>query len=90
MLKKKESNLHQRRWLEFLKVYDMSVHYNPGKANEVVDAPSRLSMGSLAHVEEEKKDLVNDDHKLARLGFHLMIISDIGVIVQNRQNHLLK
>ncbi|KAH0784218.1 hypothetical protein KY290_003816 [Solanum tuberosum] len=25
----KELNLHQRRWLEFLKDYDMSVHYHP-------------------------------------------------------------
>ena len=51
----KELNLCQRRWLEFLKDYDMSVHYNPGKANVLVDALSRLSMGSVAHVEEKKK-----------------------------------
>ncbi|WMV50720.1 hypothetical protein MTR67_044105 [Solanum verrucosum] len=35
--------------------YDMNVLYHPGKANVVVDALSRLSMGSVAHVEEEKK-----------------------------------
>ena len=29
----KELNLRQRRWLEFLKDYDMSVHYHPVKAN---------------------------------------------------------
>ena len=29
----KELNLCQKRWLEFLKDYDMSVHYHPGKAN---------------------------------------------------------
>ncbi|WMV55015.1 hypothetical protein MTR67_048400, partial [Solanum verrucosum] len=34
----KDLNLRQRRWLEFLKDYDMSVHYHPGKANVVVDA----------------------------------------------------
>ena len=33
----KELNLHQRRWLEFLKDYDMSVHYHLGKANVVED-----------------------------------------------------
>ena len=27
----KELNLHQRRWLEFLKDYDMSTHYHPGR-----------------------------------------------------------
>ncbi|KAH0644897.1 hypothetical protein KY284_032781 [Solanum tuberosum] len=64
----KELNLRQRRWLEFLKDYDMSVHYHPGKANVVADALSRLSMGSVAHVEEEKRELVKDVHKLARLG----------------------
>ena len=33
----KELNLRQRRWLEFLKDYDMSVLYHPGKANVVAD-----------------------------------------------------
>ena len=33
----------------------MSVHYHPEKVNVVADALSRLSMGSLAHVEEKKK-----------------------------------
>ncbi|WMV13887.1 hypothetical protein MTR67_007272, partial [Solanum verrucosum] len=34
----KELNLRQRKWLEFLKDYDMSVHYHPGKTNVVADA----------------------------------------------------
>ena len=63
----KELNIRQRRWLEFLKDYDMSVHYHPGKANVVADALSRLSMGSVAHVEEERKELVKDVHRVARL-----------------------
>ncbi|WMV58674.1 hypothetical protein MTR67_052059 [Solanum verrucosum] len=79
----KELNLRQRRWLEFLKDYDMSVHYHPGKANVVPDALSRLSMGSVAHVEEEKRELAKDVHKLARLGVRLMSISDGGITVQN-------
>ena len=45
----------------------MSVHYHPGKENIVADALSRLSMGSVAHVEEKRKDLVKDVHRLARL-----------------------
>ena len=62
----KELNLRQRRWLEFLKDYDMSVHYHPSKANRIVDALSRLSMGSVAHVNVKRKELVKDVHKLAR------------------------
>ena len=41
-------------------------------------------MGSVAHVEEEKRELVKDIHRLARLGILLMSISASGVIVQNR------
>ena len=73
----------RRRWLEFLKDYDMSVHYHSGKANVVVDALSRLSMGSVAHVEEKRKELVKDIHRLARLGVLPMSISNSGVTVQN-------
>ncbi|KAF3680237.1 putative pre-mRNA-processing factor 6-like [Capsicum annuum] len=47
----------KRRGLELLKDYDMSLHYHPSKANIVVDALSRLSMGILSHVDKEKKGL---------------------------------
>ena len=63
----KELNLCKRRWLEFLKDYDMSVHYHPGKANVVADALSRLFMGSVSHVNEKRLELVKDVHRLARL-----------------------
>ena len=79
----KELNLRQRICLEFLKDYDMSVHYHPRKANVVADALSRLSKGSVAHVEEKRKKLAKDVHKLAHLGVCLMSISDSGVTVQN-------
>ena len=61
----------------------MSVHYHPGKANVVADALSILSMGTVAHVEEKRKELVKDVHRLSRLGVRLMSISDSGVTVQN-------
>ena len=64
----KELNLHQRRLLELLKFYDMRVHYNPGKANMVVYALSRMTMGNVSHIYEANKDLVKDVHRLSRMG----------------------
>ena len=61
----------------------MSVHCHPGKENVVDDAFSRLSMGIVAHVEEKRKELVKDVHRLALLGVRLMSISDRGVTVHN-------
>ncbi|WMV18891.1 hypothetical protein MTR67_012276, partial [Solanum verrucosum] len=51
--------------------YDMSALYHPGKANVVADALSRVSMGSFAHIEDEKNELVWEVHRLARLGVQL-------------------
>ena len=45
----------------------MSVLYHPGKANVVADSVIRLSMGSVSHVEEAKRNLVKDVHRLACL-----------------------
>ncbi|WMV18987.1 hypothetical protein MTR67_012372 [Solanum verrucosum] len=75
--------------LEFLKDYDMNVLYHPDKANVVADALNRLSMGSVAHVEEEKKELAKYVHRLAPLGVCLMDTSNGGVIVQNGSESLL-
>ena len=61
----------------------MSVHYYPSKANVVANALSRISMGSVAHIKEGRKELVKDVHRLARLGVFLMSISDSGVTIQN-------
>ncbi|WMV50577.1 hypothetical protein MTR67_043962 [Solanum verrucosum] len=57
-----------RMWVELLKDYNMSVLYHPGKVNVVADAFSRLSMESVAHIKEDKKELARDVHRLARLG----------------------
>ncbi|GJW19385.1 putative reverse transcriptase domain-containing protein [Tanacetum coccineum] len=41
ILRKKELNMRQRRWLELLADYDCEICYHPGKANVVADALSR-------------------------------------------------
>ena len=78
----KELNLRRRNWLELLKDYDISLHYHPGKANVVDDVLSRLSMGSLAHVEEGKRELVKDVHHLANIEVCLLDFKNGGVMVQ--------
>ena len=65
------------------------MHYHPGKANVVADALSRLSIGSVAHVEEERKELVKDAHRISRLGIHLMSISDSAITVHNGEEYSL-
>ena len=47
--------------MDLTKDYDMNVHYHLGKGN-VAHALSRMSMGSIAHVMDEKKELVKDVH----------------------------
>ncbi len=67
----------------------MSVHYNPSKVNVVEASLSRLSMGSLVHVEKKRKELVKDVQRLAHLGVRLMSLSDNGVTVQNGAEYSL-
>ena len=61
----------------------MSILYHPSKANVVDDALSMLSMGSTAHVEEEKRQLAKYVHRLARLGLRLMDSTQGGTMVTN-------
>ena len=60
----------------------MSVLYHPSKANIAADALSRMSMGSVTHVEYEKKELVRDVHRLSRSGIHLVDSPKGGVMMQ--------
>jgi hypothetical protein len=61
--------MHQRRWLELIKDYNLQVHYHPGKANVVADA---LNHKSHCH------SLVESDFHLSRL-LHLAVLHNITV-----------
>ena len=50
IFKKRDLNMRQRRWIEYLEDYDFTLYYHPGKANVVVDALSRKSRGALASI----------------------------------------
>jgi hypothetical protein len=49
--------MRQRRWLELIKDYDMSLQYHLGKANVVADALSRKSYVNGLTVGEMHEDL---------------------------------
>ncbi|PNY16525.1 retrotransposon-related protein [Trifolium pratense] len=49
----KELNMRQRRWMEFLKDYDFTLLYHPGKANVVADALSRKAIHISAMMTKE-------------------------------------
>ncbi|XP_070016984.1 uncharacterized protein [Nicotiana sylvestris] len=71
MFKQKDLNLHQQRWLELHKDYDITNFYHPGKANVVADALSRRveSLGSLAYLPATERKRQYDDH-------HLLVLKD--------------
>ena len=79
----KELNLRNRRWLELLKDYNMSIFYHPSKANMVHDALSILSMGSTTYVEVIKRELAKDVHRPACLGVRHMDSTEVGIMVTN-------
>ncbi|KAF3616045.1 putative DNA repair protein complementing XP-C cells-like [Capsicum annuum] len=70
----------KRWWLELLKDYD--ILYYPGKAIVVADALSRMSMGSVAHVDDGRKKLAQKVHYLFRLGILLVDSTEGSAWVQ--------
>src|SRR3954465_6542004 len=52
----KELNMRQKRWLELIKDYDLTINYTPGKANVVADALSRKS----ADIQPSNRELPNE------------------------------
>ena len=72
-----------------LKNYDMSILYHPDKANIVVDALNCMTMDSVSHLDETKKYLVREVHRLARLGVRLESPPDGGAIVHRNSESSL-
>lgn len=77
--------LHHRRYLELLKHYDKSMLYHLGKFNIVEDAFSKLSMGSVAYLKDDK-ELVRKVYQLSRLGVRLVDLFNGSTWVQNGSN----
>ena len=56
-----------------MKDYDCDILYHPGKTNVVADALSRKSSGSLAHINIEKRPLIQELHQLVDQGLMMKI-----------------
>ena len=67
----------------------MSVLYYSIKANVVADALSRLSIGSVSHAEQAKRNLVKDVHRLARLGVRIEYSPIGGLVVCHNSESLV-
>src|SRR3954465_7475961 len=56
--------MRQKRWLELIKDYDLTINYTPGKANVVADALSRKSADIQPSNRELPKELQMDLERL--------------------------
>lgn len=65
----------------------MSIFYHPDKDNIVVNDLNRLSMGSLAHVDDDKQELVKNINHLAYIRVCL-IDSEDGEVLLHRVSQL--
>ena len=90
----RDFNLRQRRWMELLKDYDVTILYRPGKANVVADALSRKagSMGSLAHLQVSRCPLAREVPTLANNLMRLEVNEKGGLLacVEARSSFLDK
>ncbi|WMV42140.1 hypothetical protein MTR67_035525, partial [Solanum verrucosum] len=78
----KDLNLRQRKWMELLKEYDVTIQYYPSKANMVADELSRkvVSMGSLACLSVSKRPLAKEIQTLESKFMQLGISEKCGVL----------
>lgn len=91
MFSPNDFNLHQRRWLELLKYYDINVLYQPSKAIMVANSLTRLLMGCVAYLEDVKKELVHDIHRFSRIGIELVdSIKDCFMVHNGSKSSFLK
>ena len=51
--------MRQRRWLELMKDYDLTISYHPEKTNKVADALSRKNSGMIAIMLVKKMEELN-------------------------------
>ncbi|KAI0513659.1 hypothetical protein KFK09_009689 [Dendrobium nobile] len=77
----KDLNLRQRRWLELIKDYDLTIQYQPGKANVVADALSRKSSG-LSGIQLTSDDYLIRDMERLQLEVISYTGADSGVLTQ--------
>ncbi|KAK7282219.1 hypothetical protein RIF29_10839 [Crotalaria pallida] len=81
LFEQKELNMRQRRWMEFLKDYEIELQYHPGKANVVADALSRKSLHVSALMIKETK-LIEEFRDLnlgMEIGSRSMILGQLTV-----------
>ena len=67
----------------------MTVLYHPDTTNIVVDAHSGMTMGSVSHHDESKKDLAREIHRLARLGVRMQSALDGSSILRRNSESSL-
>ena len=65
----RELNMRQRRWIELIKDYELSIHYHPGKANVVADALSREPVSLNAMIKVRQPELWKE---LEQLGIEVV------------------
>lgn len=88
IFQQKDLNLRQRKWMELLKDYDCTILYHLRKANVVVDALSRKSIGSLAHIALVRMPLIKELHKLeeSEVQFEIIETGSLLAHVQARSS----
>ena len=67
----------------------MSILHHPSKVNVVADALSRMIMGSVSQIDEAKKDLVKDIHRLARVSVRFQYSLNGGFMIHNNSESSL-
>ena len=73
--------MRQRRWLELLKDYDLTIHYHPGKANVVANALSRKSGSSMVCMLTSESEIFEE---MRRMDLHVYVEGAVAQLSQLR------